>query len=94
MNLFASELMLVCIGTIAIAVFWDLYRKKDGWLRIVMMIYMLAEIVVYMGSAIYFWLYANNFTTIGIDTFRLLILPSKAVAMILLMVWIRRNDGL
>lgn len=93
-NLFVSELMLLCVGTIATVVFWELYRRKDGWLRVVMMIYMAAEMIVYFGSAIYFWLFANHYTAVGIDTFRLLILPSKAVAMIVLMAWIRRNDGL
>lgn len=93
-TLFASELMLLLIGTIAFVVFWDLLRSKDGWLRIVMLSYMAAEMVVYFCSSIYFWLLSNGYTHMSIDTFRLIILPPKALAMTMLMLWIRRNDGL
>lgn len=93
-TLFASELMFLTIALIAIAIFWDLWRTKDGSLRIIMLCYMASEFIVYTGSALYFWLIYNSYTHLSIENFRLIILPAKVASMLALMIWVRRNDGL
>jgi len=92
--LFASEMMLVAIATMAFVIFWDLYRSQDGRLRLIMMAYMLVEILIYLGSGVFFWMTEKGYTHINIVAFSLLVLPFKLAIKTILLIWVRWNDGL
>lgn len=93
-SLFGAELMLFAIAAMAFVIFWDLYRSRDGKLRIIMMWYMLVEILLFGGTGVFFWLSERGFTHTNIVTFSLLILPFKLVVKTILFIWVRNNEGL
>lgn len=93
-SLFATELMLVSIATMAFVIFWDLYRARDGKLRVIMMWYMIVECILFLGTGIFFWLSEYGYTHMDIVLFSLLILPFKLLIKTILFIWVRTNQGL
>lgn len=91
-NLFFTEIMFTSIAMMALLVFWQLFRAKDGHLRVIMMTYFLVEFLVYSVSGIYFWMVEKRYTTLGIDTFRVIvILPKFAVKIWLLYYLVKKR---
>lgn len=92
-NLFLSEILFMIITMIALAVFWQLYKSKNGMLRKIMIAYFLIEAFIYTASALYFWAIDQRHTNLPIEVFRLIILSPKALVMLWLFSWLSTKNN-
>lgn len=76
-NILLTEVLFAIIYIIAFFILREFVNAKDGQLRIIMIVYFSIEILMYLGSAIYFYLIHIGKSPISIDTFRLMILLPK-----------------
>lgn len=90
-NLAWTEMMLIVVFAFAILVAREFYRSRNGTLRKLMIAYFVIEAFVYGTSALYFYLYDQHITTIGVDTFRLIVIAPKFVMKICLLIWLLKK---
>lgn len=90
-NLAWSEILFFIIITIAGLVAWQFIKSRNGMLRKIMIAYFCTEIFVYGASAVYFWMYANHYTKMNIDVFRVIVITPKTIMMLWLYLWLRKK---
>jgi hypothetical protein len=90
-NLFVSEILMLTVTIIAFLVFWQLYRSRNGSLRKIMMAYFLAEVNVYGLSCIYWYMAAKGYDVLSTEVFRLIVLVPKAIVMLILLNYLRKQ---
>lgn len=91
---FASEFLLFSLGAMAIVVFWQLYRTRNGMLRKIMMAYFATEAFMYFTFAIYWWLKMKGRVHFPIVYMLPAWLLPKVIIKAIFLDWIRKHRSL